>query len=498
MPAGRPALVLLIAVDQFRYDYLPRFQGQYKGGLKLLLEKGADFVNANLEHYPSVTAIGHSTMLSGATPATSGIIGNDWYDRESGKQVTSVSDDTVRLLGGSGGLGSSPRRLLVSTVGDELKRSGSASSKVIGLSMKDRGAILPAGHMANAAYWYDEATGDFVSSTYFFPHLPAWVKKFNDEKRGNAFAGRIWQPAADGTIERRMPGTPGPGLYSAVYGSPFGNDLLELFAERTIDAEKLGQRQTTDLISISFSSNDVIGHALGPDSPEVKAVSLATDRTIGRLFAFINRTVGIERVLVIFTADHGVSPSSEVLIAQKMPGGRITTDFFSPIQKALEARYGSGNWLLSTAGTAPYFNQKLIQEKKLDPAEVESVAARAIAAERDVARVYTREQLLAGRSPADKFDQRVIRSFNPRRSGDLEIVLDPYWVRASTGATHGTPYNYDTHIPLIFMGAGIRSGRYYQTVALNDVAPTIAAMLDVEIPSGSVGRILSEMFERQP
>jgi hypothetical protein len=175
----------------------------------------------------------------------------------------------------------------------------------------------------------------------------------------------------------------------------------------------------------------------------------------------------------------------------------LATTFFVPIQKALEGRYAPGNWLLSTAGTEPYFNKKLILEKKLDPADVENVAARAIAVEPYVARVYTRGQLLAGRAPVDEFDKRVIRSFNPRRSGDLEIVLDPYWIRGTTGATHGTPYNYDTHIPLIFMGASIRPGRYYSAAALNDVAVTIASMLDVEIPSGSVGRILSEMFNNQ-
>ena len=497
-PPSHPALVLLIAVDQFRYDYLPRFQDHYSGGLKQLLDGGADFVNANLEHYPSVTAVGHSTMLTGATPATSGIIGNDWYDRESGKQVTSVSDETVKLLGGSEGPGSSPRRLLVSTVGDELKRSGSPSSKVIGLSMKDRSAILPAGRMADAAYWYDETTGNFISSTYFFNDLPAWVKRFNDERHGDAFAGKIWMAAGEGAKERRIPGEPGSALYTAVYNSPFGNDLLELFAERTIEAEKLGQHGTTDVVALSFSSNDGVGHSFGPDSAEVRAVSIATDRVIGRLLGFVGRSVGMQKVLVILTADHGVAPSPEVLIQQKMPGGRITGNFFEPIQKALAARYGPGNWLLSTAGSEPYFNWKLIEEKKIEPAEVENTAARAIAREPEVARVYTREQLLAGRVPIDQFDNRVIRSFNPQRSGDLEIVLNPYWIRGTTEATHGAPFNYDTHIPLIFMGTGIRPGRYYHAASLNDLAPTVAAMLDVEIPSGSVGRILDEMFEKRP
>lgn len=495
----RPKLILLIAVDQFRYDYLPRFQNQYSGGFKLLLERGADFVNANLEHYPAVTASGHATMLSGATPATSGIVGNDWFDRESGKQVTSVSDASVKLLGGAaGGSGSSPLRLLVSTIGDEIKRSGSRTSKVVGISMKDRAAILPAGRMADAAYWYEEDTGKFVSSSYYFPELPSWVKKFNDEKHADAFAGKGRPGSSEGNKGHRLPNEHGPKLYSAVYESGFGNDLLETFTERTIEDEKLGQRGATDLMSVSFSSNDAVGHAFGPDSPEVEAVSIAADRAIGRLLEFVDKTVGLKGVVVILTADHGVAPVPEVLAGEKMPGGRITGNFFAPIQKALEARYGPGKWLLSTAGTEPYFNEELIAEKKLDSAEVENAAARAMASLPYVARVYTRAQLVSGRPAADQFDQRVIRSFNLHRSGDLEIVLDPYWIRGGTTATHGTPYNYDTHVPLIFMGPGIRRGRYYERAALNDLAPTLAAMLDVEIPSGSVGRILSEMFDNRP
>ncbi len=494
---GRPKLVLLIAIDQFRYDYLPRFRSEYTGGLATLLQHGASFVNANLDHYPTVTAIGHSTMLTGATPALSGIIGNDWYDRASGKQITSVSDDSTKLLGGVGDhAGSSPHRLLVSTIGDELKRSGSAESKVIGMSLKDRSAILPSGHMANGAYWFDEESGAFVSSTYYFPALPEWASAFNARHEPEKFAGKAWLPESAGKPERRIPSERGRKLNDAVYGSPYGNDLLELFAERAIDAEKLGQRGVTDLLTVSFSSNDAVGHSFGPDSPEVHAVSINVDRAIGRLFAHLDRTVGMKNVLVMLTADHGVSPVPEVLQSQKMPGGRITGDFFVPIRQALERRFGPGLWLLSTAGSSPYLNHQLIHEKNLDPAEVRRVAAQAIEDAPHVARVYTREQLTTIRSAADIIDSRVMRSYNAERSGDLEVLLEPYWIRGGgTGATHGTPYNYDTHIPLVFMGPGIRPGTYYESAVLNDLAPTVAAMLDIEIPSGSVGRVLDEALE---
>jgi predicted AlkP superfamily pyrophosphatase or phosphodiesterase len=484
----KPALILLVAIDQFRYDFLPRFDDEYTGGLRTLLDEGATFVNAHLEHYPTVTAVGHATMLSGATPALSGIIGNDWYDRETAKQVTSVSDPGARLLGAEGEA-SSPHRLLVSTVGDELKRSGSPGSKIFGVSLKDRSAILPVGRMADAAYWYDDESGAFVSSDYYLAELPAWAAAFNQAGHASQFAGRTW---VEGRV---LPVEPGDRLNSAVYSSPFGNDLLELFTEELIRAEQLGQRGVTDVLAVSYSSNDAVGHTFGPDSPEAHAVSINVDRSLGRLFAAVDAAVGMDRVLVVLTADHSVSPLPELLEAQKMPGGRLRGDFFALARQALEARYGPGAWIAATAGSSPYFNYQLMAERGVDRAEAEGVVATAMRQHPQVARVYTRQQILDGRPAYDVIDARVLRSFHPRRSGDLEIVLDPFWIRGGSGATHGSPYNYDSHVPLMFMGPGIRPGRYYKAAALNDAAPTLAALLDIEMPSGSVGRILDEMLE---
>ncbi|HSF18498.1 MAG TPA: alkaline phosphatase family protein [Vicinamibacteria bacterium] len=482
-----PALVLLVAIDQFRYDYLSRFDDEYTSGLRTLLDRGATFVNAHLEHYPTVTAVGHATMLSGATPATSGIIGNDWYDRETGARVTSVSDGDARLLGADGE-GASPRRLLVSTVGDELKRSGSPSSKVFGISLKDRSAILSAGRMADGAFWYDRKSGAFVSSDYYFGRLPAWAQEFNEARPVEQFAGLTWFEGS------ALPSEAGARLNAAVFDSPFGNELLERFAEVLIREEKIGQRGATDLLTISFSSDDAVGHTFGPDSPQVRAVSLAVDRTLGRLFKALDTTVGMERVLVVLTADHSVSPLPEVLEAQRMPGGRLHGDFFSAARQALEARFGPGDWIEATAGTSPYLNTRLLSERRIDRADAERVVAAAMREHPRVARVYTRQQILDGRPAYDLIDARVLRSFNARRSGDLEIVLEPFWIRRDSGTTHGSPYNYDSHIPLVFMGAGIRPGRHYAAAALNDVAPTLSALLDIEVPAGSVGRVLAEIF----
>jgi predicted AlkP superfamily pyrophosphatase or phosphodiesterase len=483
-----PKLILFVAIDQFRYDYLPRFRDEYTDGLRTLLDQGAVFANAHLEHYPTVTAVGHATMMSGATPAISGIIGNDWYDRETGKQVTSVSDPAGKLLGAEGEA-SSPHRLLVSTIGDELKRSGSPGSKSIGISMKDRGAILPAGRMADAAYWFDDDSGAFVSSDYYFPQPPAWVQAFNAAAHAAEYGGKTWSEG------RVIPTEPGPKLNSAVYGSSYGNDLLESFAEDLIREEKLGQRGVTDVLTVSFSSNDAVGHTYGPDSPEAHAVSLGIDGSLGRLFAAVEGAVGMQNVLVVLTADHSVSPLPEVLAEQRLPGGRVQGNFFAAANEALAAKYGPGKWIAATAGTSPYFNYTLMDEQGIDRTEAETVVAAAMRKHPQVARVYTRQQILNGRPAYDAIDERVLRSFNAQRSGDLEIVLNPFWIRSAGGTTHGSPYNYDTHIPLIFMGPGIKPGRYYKAAALNDAAPTIAALLDLEMPAGSLGRILDEIIK---
>ena len=292
-------LVLLVAVDQFRYDYLTRFRGEYSGGLSQFLTRGAIFTQAYLDHYPTVTAVGHSTMLSGAIPAVSGIVGNDWYDRALGTSVTSVSDPGTQLVG-SEGPGASPRRLLVSTLGDEMKNAASqppaqSMPKVFGLSLKDRSAILPVGHRADGAYWLDVKNGVFVTSTHYRADLHPWAAQFNQPAPADKYAGRKWEflDAASGSA-RVMPPTPAARFILAVYGSPFGNELLKDFAVAAIEAERLGQRGVTDLLTVSFSSNDAVGHTYGPDSPEVRDMAVRVDRVIGELLARVDALVGLD------------------------------------------------------------------------------------------------------------------------------------------------------------------------------------------------------------
>jgi predicted AlkP superfamily pyrophosphatase or phosphodiesterase len=484
----KPKLVLAIAIDQFRYDYLTRYRSEYTGGLNRLLTKGAVFTDANYEQAPTVTAIGHSMFLSGAFPCVSGIAGNEWFDRASGKSVTSVSDDSVKLLGGSSEGGASPRRLLVSTVGDELKIASGGKSHVIGISLKDRSAILPAGHMADGAFWIEGKTGNIVSSTYYFPELPAWVKDLNGSKPADKYSGLFW-------VGGKLPTAAEPGFYAALPATPFGNELIELIAERAIASEKLGKQEATDVLAVSFSSNDYVGHAYGPDSPEAHDTAVLTDKLLDKFFRYVEAHVGMQNVLVVLTADHGVAPLPEVSIQRRIGGGRMpATIVQDTVQAALEQRFGKGKWILNAAGESIYLDRELIRQKKHDSAEVERVAAEAARSVPHVARVFTSEQLTAGRAMDDAIGRRVQNGFNSVRGGDLVIILEPYWIYGARGTTHGTPYNYDTHVPIIFMGAGIKPGRYNKRVAPNDIAPTLATMLDVEIPSGSSGRVLDEML----
>jgi hypothetical protein len=486
-PAKKPKLVLTIVVDQFRYDYLTRYKNEYKGGLNRLLTQGAVFTDAHYQHFPTVTAVGHSVFLTGAMPSVSGIVGNDWYDRGAAKQVASVADDSVKMLGGAGGAGSSPNRMLVSTVGDELKAATNGKAKVIGISIKDRAAILPAGHAADAAYWFDNRSGDFVSSTFYFTELPAWVKEFN-LKSLDKYKGAQW-------LKGKLPED--AKLPAALISSPFGNDLLESFAERVIQAENLGKNTVPDLLSVSFSSNDYVGHEFGPEAPEVRAVCLETDQALDKLFKFIDASIGMSNVLVAFTADHGVAPMPEATAGRRMPGGRMPARIVqNTVQSALVKKYGEGRWILSSPEHSLTLNQDLAQEKKLDRVEVEETAREVLLAIPHVWRVYTRGQLIRGNVGDDPFDRAVMNGFFPSRGADVYVLLEPYWMFGTSGTTHGTAFNYDTHVPVIFMGPAIRAGIYDDQIIVNDVAPTIADLLEIETPSGSVGRVLKEIITR--
>jgi len=396
-------LVVGIVIDQFRADYLNRFEDQFgEGGFKRLLTGGAVFTNANYIHVPTYTACGHSTFMSGATPSMSGIVGNEWYDRETGRRVTSVSDNDVKLLGGrEGASGMSPHRLLGSTIGDELKFASAGQSKVIGISYKDRSAILPAGKRPDAAYWFDTSTGNFVSSTFYFNDLPEWLKAFNRDQNCRKYFGQKWEKllpesayarsTPDNAAWEKSPyGTrfpytlnggedkPGTRFISQFEASPFANDHLVNLAKAVIENEKMGEDDVTDLLTISFSANDLLGHVFGPYSQEVQDMTLRTDRTLAELFNYLDKKIGLDNVVIALSADHGVAPVPEQ-VQQLGYGGRVEGKRISDgITAALNQRFGEEKWLLAFVNGNAYLDETLIEKHKLNAAEVESVAAQAV------------------------------------------------------------------------------------------------------------------------
>lgn len=494
----RPRLIVAIIADQFRYDYLTRFRTHYTGGIARLLERGAVFTDAHYIHAPTLTAVGHATFLSGALPRVTGIIDNEWYQRDRGKKASSVDDPKVRLLGARGEA-ASPWRLPVSTVGDELKLSGSRESKVIGIALKDRSAILPVGRAADAAYWFDSASGNFVSSTWYFDDLPAWVKEFNGGRMADRFAGKAWSRTDDARAPafKTLPAERGKELYDAVQRTPYGNDLLFAFAEQAVEAEKLGQRGVTDILAISLSANDYVGHDFGPHSAQSRDMCLRTDEALGKFFEFLDGRVGGGEYLIVFTADHGGSPVPEEMLARRMHAGRLKpAELWRKVSEALSAAYGPGRWVVGDATMGPYLNHGLLRERNADPAEARALAAAALEEISGVYRVYTREQILSGLAADDIVEGRLMNGYHTRQSPDLIVVPEPFWIFGALAAHHFSPWHYDTHVPLIFLGKGIRPGRYDVRVAVNDIAPTLAVVLGIEAPSASAGRVLREILQR--
>jgi hypothetical protein len=534
-----PRLVLLIAVDQFRYDYLERYGDLFvANGLRRLMRDGASWTQSNYDHMPTYTAPGHATMMTGAYPAESGIIGNEWLDRPSGKRITSVFDDSVKLLGGGpNDAASSPSRLMTSTVGDELRLATNDRAKVIGISVKDRSAILPAGRHANAAYWFSTTTGNMVSSTYYFNELPAWVSTFNAGRMADKYFGAKWERLLPENeyVKRVGPDSPpwenvtsagdtnafphtitggakglGNTFYWALDYSPFLNEVLDSFAQQAIVNEKLGQDEDTDVLTVSFSANDYVGHRYGPYSHEAMDAVLRVDREVAKLLDFVDARVGLSNTLIAFTADHGVSPIPEHAAAMGLGGGRIkAADLFATIDKALSARYKpesdyllrfkeantTREWLINSN---LYFNYDALRRDGVNVEEFSQAVCAAALTVPGIARCFTRTQLMRGATSfTDPIERRALHGFYPSRSGDAVLVPEPYKYLAETiTATHGSPYTYDTHVPTIIMGAGVNAGRYLEPASPADIAPTLSALLRITPPSNSVGRVLVEAIRK--
>ncbi len=543
---ARPKLVLAIVVDQFRYDFLERFEDLFaEGGLRRLMNGGAFFTNANYDYVPTYTAPGHAAIFTGSAPALNGIVGNEWFDRESGKRRAMVSDPNARLVrspasgaapeaidGGSRpinqaasmsasvGGGVSPRSLIGVTVGDQMRMATSFQSKVVAVSFKDRSAILPGGKRPNGAFWFDSSIGAFVSSDYYSKELPGWVNKFNASVRPDKYFGAKWDRLLPEAAYRRAQQTnldsqrsslgkqfpytltggtdkPGPRFYSAFEYTPFASEYLAGFAKAAVEAEALGEDEYPDLLSISFSATDLIGHSYGPDSQEVEDAYLRLDRTVEDLLNYVDKSVGLKNTIVFLTGDHGVSPVPEYLLSKGVDAGRVSTkEITDAVNEALRARYGSGSWAQALVNDQLYLDTKLMADRKADPREAEVIAGEAALKTGGIANFYTRTQIVEGRMPTGSIPRRVMNGFNRGRSGDVWLITRPFHIMAEgLGTTHHSPYGYDTHVPVILFGWGIRAGRYNFECTPSDIAPTLSVLLRIEPPPNRIGRALVEAIQ---
>jgi hypothetical protein len=504
-PSADPArLLVLIVFDQMRADYLERWQELFGDkGFQRLQQEGIWFQNCHYPYADTVTGTGHASLSTGCCPATHGIVGNDWYDRATGKSVNCVSAErpydriprretssTFDLVDKKNLRSVSPERLLVPTAGDLLKEATGGKARVVSLSLKDRSAVLPGGHHPDACYWFDTNTGTFVTSSYYRDRLHPWVEEWNRNRLADRWFGQNWdrsRPSLDyvrysgpddvegeatGFLQGRtfphpMTGglkKPGRLYYEAVTTSPFGNDILLDLTKRAIDAEKLGQRDVPDLLCVSFSSNDLIGHCWGPDSQEVLDVTLRSDIIMADLLSFLDARVGKGRYLLALTADHGVCPLPEVARSQGKDAGRI--DASPLVRKAdeyLARMFGSGSgksrWVESVSAPWFYLNRRLLADQNVEAAKVEEALAGWLKSQPGILTAYTRTQLKGKLPTDDKIGESVQRGFHSDRSGDVVAVVKPYYLLSTlftTGTNHGTPHAYDTRVPLLVFGRGVK------------------------------------------
>ena len=509
---SRPKLVVAIVVDQLRGDYLERFQDQFTtNGFRLLMERGAFLSAAHYDYHPTYTAPGHATILSGAPPSVHGIIGNSWFDKRARRGRYCVEDTTVAGVGVGGASGQrSPRNFIGSNLADQMRLH--FRSRVVGVSMKDRGAILPAGRKPLGAYWYDAKSGKFVTSTYYHQKLPDWVEAFNQRGRSRELEKQVWErllPESDyvwgdetegeGMLGRERKPTFPHQVAGSLTTSPFANQLLVEFAMAALEGERLGDSDRPDLLCVSFSANDYVGHRFGPHSQEVQDITMRLDRQLNDFFTTLDQRIGLEHVIIQLTADHGVAPNPEFATAQGLDGGRIKeSELMLNLLTELSEQFGPGRYFLSPKfnGGALFFDHEELRKRNLSETElVSSIRDWALDDGRFHA-VYSRGQLLEGRAPG-RIGQLILNGYHGERSGDVILVTKPFLIASgsSTGTTHGSPWSYDTHVPVLFYGAPFRPGRHPGHFGITDIAPTLAAALRITPPAGSTGLVCADVLK---
>lgn len=521
-PALPPDLVLLVVVDQLRGDMPWRFRDRFgEGGFRYLMEQGTSYSNAQYQHANTLTASGHATLATGGNSPQHGLAGNDWFDAATRRAVYCMEDPGHPQLGG--GAGRSPRNLMSSTFGDELVLASGGRSRVFSVSLKDRSAIILGGHLGKA-YWYSKSDGSFVTSSYYHEAEPEWMRRWNEAKPADRFRDTSWQllqeparyvfadqdersherpPAGLGRIFPHMlAGGDDTRFYSNLRETPMADELTLEFVRALVAAERPGRRGVTDMVAVSFSATDYIGHSFGPNSLEAEDNLLRLDQTLAALLRLVDSQVGLERALVVLTSDHGTAPIPEHMAERGFEAGRHDAKrFMRQVNEALKSRFGTERELaLAFWNPGIYLDLEAIGELGLDTTMVERAAAEEILRIPGFALAFTRSDLLAGRYPSTPEAARVVAGFNADRSGNVIVVPSPFWYLEkepeSNAAMHGTLHRYDTYVPLMIAGPGIRRQLVvHREVAPRDLAPTLSAYLGIAPPSGSVGVLLEEIWE---
>jgi predicted AlkP superfamily pyrophosphatase or phosphodiesterase len=520
-PPPVPKLIVMISVDQMRSDYVERFGPLYRDGLKTLIDRGAVFSNAKYRHGANETGPGHSVLLTGSDPLHSGIVANEWWDPYLGRIINVVDDPVQTPLGGTG-RAASPANLLTFTVGDVMKQTN-PRSRVVGVSMKDRSAVLMAGRRADAAYWFENNGGNFITSTYYMDAAPAWLTDWNRSKEHvNKYAGQTWnrliddvalyekyagKDAIEGERDRTdilfphpvVAKPPQTAYYTELRRTPFADEVLLEFAFEAMKQHEVGMDADTDILAVGFASTDVIGHAWGPDSHELMDQMLRLDRVIGRLLAHIDSSVGLDNTIVVLSADHGSRPLVEILQMRGLPGRRIAPKEIEAVLVAgLAKKYPGVTGLISYFATDVYLNEDAVRRHNLNWKEVEATAIAALLSTGVIDKVYTHDDLRSHARSDDPYLELFKKAFYAPRAPHLNVLLKPgVYVNSATGGTgHGTAYDADRHVPVIFMGRGLTPGRYTQESAPEDIAPTLAQLLRLTFPRERDSRILSEMLAK--
>ena len=517
---NKPKLVIGIVVDQMRPDYLYRYYDQYsEGGFKKILKEGYNCKNVHYNYIPTYTGPGHSSIYTGCTPSSHGIVGNNWYERNSKKVVYCVEDSSAVGVGSSSRAGKmSAKRQLSPTIGDELKFYSQMQSKVIGIALKDRAAILPAGHAANAAYWYEN--GNFISSNYYLKTLPDWVVGFNKLNKADKYLSQVWNTllpieqytnsmADDNKFEGTFKGEARPvfphnlpalkeqnGQLNMIRSTPFGNSLTLDFALACITGEQLGKDEKTDLLAISFSSTDYVGHQYGIDAIETQDTYLRLDRDLASLLEFLDKEIGKDQYLIFLTADHAGVRTPSYLLENKTPAGYINENTFKDSLAGFYFRSYGDSLVLDYTNQQFYLSQQKITAKKLNPQEVHEKGKNYLLQLNGVSSVFTKDVLRSGLQMQNDIGQKTMMGFNDERCGDLFVNFYHGYVEYhQTGTTHGSPYNYDTHVPLLFFGNGIKKGEDWNLYQITDIAPTVSALLNIPFPGGATGKVIVPLLK---